>query len=285
MPKTGKKLLVALCLALISPAGVISAEQDRTIIVQSTTSTQNSGLYDVLLPAFENDTGIRVHVVAVGTGQALNNARNGDGDLVLVHARRAEQTFVAEGYGVERFDLMHNDFVIVGPIENPAEITRTDRVTDALNKIAARKSLFASRGDDSGTHQRERLLWARAGTNPQDNSGDWYRETGSGMGATLNTAIGMAAYTLTDRASWIRFANKDGYAILNEGDPALINRYGVILVNPQRHPHVRQESAQRFIDWLLSAKGQRIIGAYRVNGQQLFFPNPPPRDQLFHPCH
>lgn len=277
MTKTRKKLLGVLCFALMFPAGMTSAEQNKTIIVQSTTSTQNSGLYDVLLPAFENDTGIKVHVVAVGSGQALNNARNGDGDLVLVHARAAEQKFVAEGYGVERFDLMHNDFVIVGPTENPAGITRTDRITDALNKIAATKSLFTSRGDDSGTHQRERLLWAKAGTNPQNDSGDWYRETGSGMGATLNTAVGMAAYTLTDRASWIRFANKDGYTILNAGDPALINRYGVILVNPQKHPHVKKKSAQRFIDWLLSTKGQAIIGAYRVNGQQLFFPNPPPR--------
>ena len=271
-----QNLLIALCLVLMSP--VASAEQDNSIIVQSTTSTQNSGLYDVLLPAFEQDSGITVHIVAVGTGQALNNARNGDGDLVLVHARAAEEQFVAAGYGVERFDLMHNDFVIVGPIDNPAGITPTDRATEALNKIAATQSLFASRGDDSGTHQRERRLWAKAGINPQDNSGDWYRETGSGMGATLNTAIGMAAYTLTDRASWIRFANKDGSAILNAGDPALINRYGVILVNPQRHPHVRKKSAQRFIDWLLSAKGQAMIAAYRINGQQLFFPNPPPRD-------
>ncbi|WP_343565570.1 substrate-binding domain-containing protein [Kiloniella sp. b19] len=249
------------------------ASDEKTIIVQSTTSTQNSGLYNALLPVFEEETGITVRVVAVGTGQALKNARNGDGDVLLVHAKSAEEAFVSEGYGLERFDVMYNDFVIVGPQDNPARLSGNDTITEALQKIAGSQSLFASRGDDSGTHKKESQLWKTAGKTPADSSGGWYRETGSGMGATLNAAIGMGAYTLTDRATWIKFANKADYTILNEGDPALFNQYGVILVNPDKHPHVKEAEGQRFIDWLLSERGQDAIRAYKVNGQQLFFPN------------
>lgn len=243
------------------------------IIVQSTTSTANSGLYDHLLPMFKEATGIDVNVVAVGTGQAIKNAQNCDGDVLLVHARAAEEAFVANGGGVARADLMYNDFVIVGPTTDPAGIGGTSDVTNALNAIAGAEALFASRGDDSGTHKKEVSLWRSAGVDPAAASGGWYRETGSGMGATLNTGIGMGAYVLTDRATWITFGNKQDYAIHVEGDAALFNQYGVILVNPARCANVNAKSGQAFVDWVLSDAGQRAIGAYRVDGQQLFFPN------------
>lgn len=250
--------------------------QERSIIVQSTTSTQNSGLYDAILPQFEKKTGIKVRVVAVGTGQAIKNARRGDGDVLLVHARAAEEKFVADGFGVSRADLMYNDFVIVGPPSDPAGIAGMREAKAALAKIAAAKAVFASRGDDSGTHKKELSLWKAAGLDPSRASGTWYRETGSGMGATLNTAIGMSAYTLTDRASWISFKNRKNYGIQVEGDPALFNQYGVILVNPEKHPRVKAKEGQIFIDWLLSDEGQNAIRSYRLNGQQLFFPNAKP---------
>jgi tungstate transport system substrate-binding protein len=246
---------------------------ERSILLQSTTSTANSGLYDAILPAFTAKTGIRVHVVAVGTGQAIKNARNGDGDVLLVHARAAEEQFVADGFGVERFDLMYNDFVIVGPAADPAGIGGGSDATRALQAIAGSGALFASRGDNSGTHRKERALWKAAGVEPDKASGRWYRETGSGMGATLNTAVGMGAYTLTDRGTWISFRNKADHRVLVEGDDRLFNQYGVILVNPARHPRVRQAAGQAFIDWLLGDEGQAAIAAYRVGGQQLFFPN------------
>lgn len=248
---------------------------DRSIVVQSTTSTANSGLYDYLLPLFEEKTGIRVNVVAVGTGQAIRNARNCDGDLLLVHAQSAEEQFVADGYGTERTDLMYNDFVIVGPDADPAGIDGMRDAQAALKKIAEERSLFASRGDDSGTHRKERSLWHDAGTDPTAASGRWYREMGSGMGATLNAAVGMGAYVLTDRATWISFGNKQDFRILVEGDHELFNQYGVIPVNPAKCPDVNFEAAQAFADWLISNAGQDAIAAYRVDDQQLFFPNAP----------
>ena len=243
-----------------------------TIIVQSTTSTANSGLYAHLLPMFEAETGITARVVAVGTGQAIRNARNCDGDVLLVHAKAAEEKFVADGRGVTRFDVMFNDFVLVGPPEDPSQI-KGMAVGEALSKIAADRSLFASRGDDSGTHKKERALWETTITDPSDASGTWYRETGSGMGATLNVAVGMGAYTMTDRATWIAFRNKGDFEIVVEGDETLYNQYGVILVSPEACPNVNAEAGQKFIDWLLSEAGQAAIAAYSRDGQQLFFPN------------
>jgi tungstate transport system substrate-binding protein len=249
------------------------ADDDNFIVVQSTTSTQNSGLLDYLLPMFTEKTGIEVRVVAVGTGQAIENAANGDGDVLLVHAKPAEEAFVAEGNGVERFDLMYNDFVIVGPASDPAGIAGSSDAAAALKAIADSGSLFASRGDDSGTHKAELKLWQAAGVDAAGSSGDWYRETGSGMGATLNAAAGMGAYTLTDRATWVAFENKGDLVIVTEGDPVLFNQYGVILVNPEKFPHVKAAQGRQFIDWLLSDEGQAAIASYQVDGQQLFFPN------------
>jgi tungstate transport system substrate-binding protein len=247
--------------------------QEKSIIVQSTTSTANSGLYDAILPRFNEKTGIRVDVVAVGTGQAIKNAQNGDGDVLLVHARSAEEQFVAQGYGVQRFDVMYNDFIIVGPPADPAGIAGMKDGEAALARIAGSKALFASRGDNSGTHKKEMELWSGAAVDPAQASGTWYRETGSGMGATLNIAVGMGAYTLTDRATWISFRNKGDYTIMVEGDPDLFNQYGVILVNPEKHPNVQAAEGQAFIDWILSDEGQAAIASYTLDGQQLFFPN------------
>ncbi len=250
-----------------------AAAAERFILLQSTTSTQNSGLFDAILPGFTAATGIEVRVVAVGTGQALKNARNGDGDVLLVHAREAEEAFVSEGYGVARRDVMYNDFVIVGPPADPAGIAGLSDATAALKSIAAAEAPFASRGDDSGTHVKELALWRAAGLDPTAASGSWYRETGSGMGATLNVALGMGAYALTDRGTWIAFKNKGNFPILVAGDERLFNPYGVILVNPARHPRVKAEDGQAFIDWLTGPEGQAAIAAYKLNGQQLFFPN------------
>ncbi len=245
----------------------------KSIFVQSTTSTANSGLYDYLLPKFHADTGITVHVIAVGTGQAIRNARNCDGDVLLVHSKPAEQKFVADGYGVQRFDLMYNDFVIVGPKSDPAKISGMSEVATALTKIAESETPFASRGDDSGTHKKELSLWAAAKIDPAPHSGKWYRATGSGMGATLNTGVGMGAYVLTDRATWINFKNKSDFKIVTEGDTAMFNQYGVVLVNPAKCPEVKSELGQTFVDWLLSPTGQAHIAAHKIAGQQLFFPN------------
>lgn len=263
--------VLAACVALAGAAQADSA----SILVQSTTSTANSGLYDHILPLFEAAKGIRVNVVAVGTGQAIRNAQNCDGDLLLVHAKAAEEAFVAAGHGTQRTDLMYNDFVIVGPIEDPAQVRGTADVATALARIALSGAFFASRGDESGTHKKEMALWAAAGLDPAADSGRWYRETGSGMGATLNAAVGMGAYAMTDRATWISFANKQDFAIMVEGDAALFNQYGVIPVSAEKCPAVQAEEAQAFADWLLSAEGQAAIAAYRVDGQQLFFPNAP----------
>ena len=254
-------------------AGQASFAEDKFIIVQSTTSTQNSGLFDHLLPMFQDKTGIEVRVVAVGTGQAIKNAANGDGDVLFVHAKPAEEKFVADGLGVSRADVMYNDFVIVGPADDPAGVAGSNDVVDALKKIADAKVPFASRGDDSGTHKAEQRLWKAAGIDPAAGANDWYRETGSGMGATLNTGTGMGAYVMTDRATWISFGNKGDYKVAVEGDPILFNQYGVILVNPEVHEHVKADLGQQFIDWILSREGQKAIADYKIDGQQLFFPN------------
>jgi tungstate transport system substrate-binding protein len=252
----------------------VQAADGDFIIVQSTTSTQNSGLLDVILPEFKQRTGTEVRVVAVGTGQAIKNAENCDGDVLLVHAKPAEEAFVASGGGVERFDVMYNDFVIVGPEGDPAGVAGKG-VDEALKAIADKKVPFVSRGDDSGTDQKEKALWKDAGVDPAAASGDWYRETGSGMGATINAAVGMDAYTLTDRATWISFENKAEFNILVEGDDRLFNQYGVILVNSEKCPSVKADLGQEFINWLLG-EGQKDIAAFQINGQQLFFPNAKP---------
>lgn len=267
-----KPLGLLLAAALLTPiAGATAAE--KFITVQSTTSTQNSGLFEVILPKFTMQTGIEVRVVAVGTGQAIKNAANGDGDVLFVHARPAEEKFVAEGGGVARFDVMYNDFVFVGPPADPAGVAGGRNAVTALQAIATAQALFASRGDDSGTHKKEKSLWKAAGIDQDKASGGWYRETGSGMGATLNAAVGMGAYTMSDRATWISFRNKGAHKIVVEGDPVLFNQYGVILVNPRKHPHVKAAEGQMFIDWLLSGAGQAAIAGFRIDDQQLFYPN------------
>ncbi|GAB4239428.1 MAG: extracellular solute-binding protein [Kiloniellaceae bacterium] len=256
-------------LALGNPA---SAE-DKFIVVQSTTSTQNSGLYDYLLPIYKEKTGVEVRVVAVGTGQAIKNAQNCDGDVLFVHAKPSEEKFVAEGYGVSRSDVMYNDFVIVGPSGDPAGVAGSHDVTGSLTKIKDSQAPFASRGDDSGTHKAELRLWNAAGIDPAKDSGSWYRETGSGMGATLNTAVGMNAYAMTDRATWIAFGNKGDFKVAVEGDERMFNQYGIILVNQEKCPSVKADLGQQFIDWVLSDEGQQAIADYKKNGEQLFFPN------------
>ncbi len=267
-----RRALATTALALLTAPAFA---QEPSIIVQSTTSTANSGLYDYLLPMFEEESGIRVNVVAVGTGQAIQNARNCDGDLLLVHARPAEEQFVSDGMGTERTDLMYNDFVIVGPEDDPAGVSGMEDAQEALSKIAEEGASFASRGDDSGTHKKEMQLWSDTGVDPTEASGEWYRETGSGMGATLNAGIGMGAYAMTDRATWISFENKQDYEVLVEGDEDLYNQYGVIPVSQEACPSVNAEGAQAFADWLLSAEGQEAIAGFEVDGQQLFFPNAP----------
>jgi len=277
-----RRMFLSIAAALLGLAAVWSsapqpASADQPfIVVQSTTSTQNSGLFDYILPMFTEKTGIEVRVVAVGTGQAIKNAVNGDGDVLLVHAKPAEEKFVAEGHGVRRDDVMYNDFVIVGPAADPAGIAGGYDAITALKTIAESRAAFASRGDDSGTHKKELRLWQAAEIDPQQASGTWYRETGSGMGATLNAAVGMDAYAMTDRATWIAFSNKANHKIMVEGDDRLFNQYGVILVNPDKHANVKAELGQAFIDWLLSPEGQKAIASYKVDGQQLFFPNAAP---------
>jgi tungstate transport system substrate-binding protein len=269
-------LVLAASLLLATAPFALQAD-DKFIIVQSTTSTQNSGLFDHILPAFTKKTGIEVRVVAVGTGQALKNAENGDGDVVLVHSKPDEEKFVAEGWGVKRRDVMYNDYIIVGPAADPAKIAEVKDPAEALKRIGAAKAPFASRGDESGTHKAERKLWQEAGVDPAPESGTWYLETGSGMGATLNTAVGKQAYTLTDRGTWLSFANKGDFKILVEGDPKLFNQYGVILVNPAKHEKVKAKEGQAFIDWLTGPEGQAAIASFKVGGEQLFFPNAGPQ--------
>lgn len=243
------------------------------IILQSTTSTQNSGLLDEILPLFTEATGIDVAVVAVGTGQALRNARNGDGDVVLVHARTLEDQFVLEGWGVDRRDLMYNDFVIVGPSSDPAGIKGMEDPRIALIAIANGQHTFLSRGDDSGTHVKERTLWNSTQLNTTEASGTWYRETGSGMGTTLNIAVELNGYTLTDRGTWISFGNKRNHEILVQNGPELFNPYGIMRVNPDRHAHVDAQAGLALLDWLTGPIGQAAISNYRLEGEQLFFPS------------
>jgi tungstate transport system substrate-binding protein len=260
---------------VLSVMAAIAAHAEEAIIVQSTTSTANSGLYDYLLPIFETETGIQVNVVAVGTGQAIKNAENCDGDVLLVHAQASEEKFVAAGFGTVRTDLMYNDFVIVGPAADPAGVAGMTDVKAALVQIADKSAMFASRGDDSGTHKKELSLWAQSGVDPKVASGTWYRETGSGMGATLNAGIGMGAYVMTDRATWISFGNKQDYSVAVQGDEAMFNQYGVIPVNAEKCPSVKSGPAQVFADWLVSDAGQAVIANFKVDGQQLFFSNAP----------
>ncbi len=273
-------ILKLLAITLLSSLAILVASTlfanaggGRSIVVQSTTSTQNSGLFEHILPVFEAESGIRVKVVAVGTGQALKNGRNGDGDVLLVHAKSSEDKFVNDGYGVHRYDVMYNDFIIVGPDEDPARIAGTKNVLMALKMIADGKFPFASRGDNSGTHKKELQLWSELNIDAARASGSWYRETGSGMGATLNLASGMGAYTMTDRGTWIAFNNKQSIKILSQGDKKLFNQYGIMLVNPKRHAHIKAAEGQAFIDWIIGEKGQAAINAYKLDGRQLFFGN------------
>jgi tungstate transport system substrate-binding protein len=247
--------------------------QEKFITVSSTTSTEQSGLFKHLLPIFTAKTSIQVRVVAVGTGQALDIARRGDADVVFVHARPLEEKFVAEGFGVQRFEVMYNDFVLVGPKADPAKIGGTKDIVGALQKIKAGSAPFASRGDKSGTHFAEVELWKAAGVDIAKDKGAWYRETGSGMGPTLNTASGMNAYALADRGTWLSFKNRGDLVISVEGDQRLFNQYGVMLVNPAKHPQVKKDMGQAFVDWLISAEGQKAIADFKIGGEQLFFPN------------
>ncbi len=252
------------------PAGPVLAKAE-TIRVASTTSTEASGLFGYILPQFTRKTGIAVRVVAVGTGQAIRLARRGDVDVLLVHHKPSEEKFLREGYGLRRHPLMFNDFVIVGPERDPAKVKEAVDVTQALMRIRDAMATFLSRGDDSGTHKRERRLWRTAGVNPSVQQG-WYREIGAGMGRTLNIAATMPAYTLVDRGTWLSFANRRSLVLLFEGDYRLRNPYGVIVVNPQKHPHVNVRAAQSFVRWLVSPAGQRAIGSFRIDGKVLFYP-------------
>ena len=247
--------------------------QQRSITLASTTSTEQSGLFGHILPIFTRETGITVRVVALGTGQALDVGRRGDADVVFVHDRAAEERFVAERFGGPRRHVMFNDFVITGPAADPARIGGLGDAVAALSRIAAARAPFISRGDRSGTHAAELRLWQSAGIDPASGRGQWYREVGQGMGPALNTAAAQGAYILADRGTWLSFRNRQDQRILIEGDTRLFNQYGVMLVNPQRHPHVKAADGQRFIDWLVSPAGQAAIASYRINGQQLFFPN------------
>ena len=266
-----RRLMLGLGLALALSAGGARA-QDQTLMIASTTSTEQSGLFGHLLPRFQQATGIEVRVVAVGTGQALDIGRRGDADIVFVHNKAAEEKFVADGFSTARKDVMYNDFVLVGPKSDPAGVAGKD-VAAALNKIATRGAPFVSRGDKSGTHAAELRLWKGAGVDIAAAKPAGYRECGCGMGPALNMASSTGAYLLTDRGTWISFKNRGDLAILVEGDTKLFNQYGVMVVNPARHPHVKAAAAQRFADWITSAAGQQAIADYKIGGEQLFFPN------------
>jgi tungstate transport system substrate-binding protein len=265
-----RRLLLALAfLAFVPPASA----QQNSIVVASTTSTQDSGLFGHLLPLFKAKSGIDVKVVAVGTGQALDIGRRGDADVVFVHAKSEEEKFIAEGGGVKRFPVMYNDFVLIGPRSDPAGIGRSKDIVAALRTLKAKQQPFISRGDRSGTHLAELKLWKEAGIDIEHDKGPWYKAIGQGMGAALNTASASDAYVLSDRGTWLSFKNKGELTIVVQGDKRLFNQYGVMLVNPARHPHVKKAQGQQFIDWLLSPDGQSAIANYRIDGQQLFFPN------------
>ena len=262
--------VVALILSAVTQPALA---QQRSMTLASTTSTEQSGLFGHILPIFTREAGIAVRVVALGTGQALDIGRRGDADVVFVHDRAAEERFVAEGFGGPRRHVMFNDFVITGPAADPARIAGLGDTAEALSRIAAARAPFISRGDRSGTHAAELRLWQLAGIDPASGRGQWYREVGQGMGPALNTAAAQGAYILADRGTWLSFRNRQDQRILIEGDARLFNQYGVMLVNAQRHPHVKAADGQRFIDWLVSAAGQAAIASYRINGEQLFFPN------------
>ena len=269
-----RRALLALAALGALTAAIPAAAQEKSIVVSSTTSTEQSGLFKHILPIFEKKTGIKVRVVAQGTGQALDMGRRGDADVLFVHDRVAELKFVADGFGVERREVMYNDFVVVGPAADPARIKGSRDTVAAFKTIAAAKAPFASRGDKSGTHAAELRFWKEAGIDPAAaGKGSWYRETGSGMGPTLNTAAAMNAYALTDRGTWLSFKNRQSLVIIVEGDKKLFNQYGVILVNPARHPHVKKGLGMAFVDWVTSPGGQAAIAGYKIGGEQLFFPN------------
>jgi tungstate transport system substrate-binding protein len=271
---------IFLCLITILASQVFipwsANASERFIVVASTTSTENSGLYSFVLPRFSEQTGIEVRVVAVGTGQALHIAQNGDADVLLVHHRPSEDQFISQGYGVTRYDLMYNDYILVGPRDDPASVLSAANVIGAVQRIATNKSLFISRGDDSGTHKKELELWNQSGIDTTKVGNGWYQETGRGMGGTLNMASALDAYTLSDRATWLKFGNKGQLDILFQSDPPLFNPYGIILVNPEKHPHIKTRDGQTFIEWMLSEVGQTLIADYRILGQQAFFPTAKP---------
>src|SRR5258706_1628400 len=264
-------LALAVLSGVIATFATASAE-DRSMVVASTTSTQDSGLFGYLLPIFKAKTGIEVKVIGQGTGQALDTARRGDADVVFVHAKSQEEKLLAEGFGVKRFDVMHNDFVLIGPKSDPAGVKGSD-IETALKTIQAKAAPFVSRGDRSGTHSAELALWKQAGIDISASKGPWYREIGQGMGAALNTASAMNAYVLSDRGTWISFANCGDLDIVVEGDKRLFNQYGVMLENPEKYPSVKKELGQAFVDWLISPEGQAAIAGYRIDGEQLFFPD------------
>jgi tungstate transport system substrate-binding protein len=268
-----RRSLLALALATAAAFALPAQGQDKSIVVASTTSTEQSGLFGHILPTFTKQTGIAVKVVALGTGQALDVGRRGDADVVFVHDRVAEDKFVAEGYGVDRRDVMYNDFVLIGPKADPAKVAGGKDVAAALKAIAAAKAPFVSRGDKSGTHAAELRYFKDAGVDPNEGKGTWYRETGSGMGPALNTASSMNAYILADRGTWLAFKNRGELGLVVEGDRKMFNPYGVILVNPAKHAHVKQAEGRAFMDWLVSAEGQAAIASYKVGGEQLFFPD------------
>jgi tungstate transport system substrate-binding protein len=260
---------------LIAGAALASGRanaQEKSIVVASTTSTQDSGLFDYLLPIVKEKTGIVVKVLAQGTGQALDTARRGDADVVFVHAKSAEEKFLAEGFSVKRYPVMYNDFVLIGPKDDPADVKDNDILT-ALQTIKAKGVSFISRGDRSGTNIAELALWEEAGIDIANDKGPWYKEIGQGMGAALNMASATNAYVLSDRGTWLAFQNRGGLAIVVEGDKRLFNQYGVMLVNPAKYPSVKKDLGQQFIDWLISPEGQNVIGGYKINGRQLFYPN------------
>ncbi|ESZ21460.1 substrate-binding domain-containing protein [Mesorhizobium sp. L48C026A00] len=275
LPVLNRRLFtaIAIILTFLASSGASASAQEQSIVVASTTSTRDSGLFDHILPLFTTRTGIEVKVVAQGTGQALDAGRRGDADVVFVHAREQEEKFVEQGFGVKRFDVMYNDFVLIGPRGDPAGIKGSPDIAVALTSIQSKKAVFVSRGDKSGTHFAELGLWKAAGVDIAAVGDHWYKEIGQGMGAALNTASAMNAYVLSDRATWLAFKNRGELEIVVEGDKRLFNQYGVMLVNPARHPSVKAEPGQRFIDWLISPEGQQAIGEYNIDGQQLFFPN------------
>ena len=268
-----RRMLIAAAAAAAVLSGAPVSAQDKSIVVSSTTSTQDSGLFGHILPLFKAKTGIEVRVVSQGTGQALDTGRRGDADVVFVHAKSLEDKFVAGGHGVKRFPVMYNDFVLIGPKSDPAGIKGSKDITAALNKIKEKGASFISRGDKSGTHNAELNLWKAAGIDIEKDKGPWYKSIGQGMGAALNTASAGNAYVLADRGTWISFKNRGDLVIVVEGDKRLLNQYGVILVNPEKHPNVKKDYGQQFIDWLVSPEGQKAIADYKINGEQLFYPN------------